>query len=170
MTEPVVALDGRNHLGTDHGNLGTSANAKAPLRAPDGAIIGEVSAGILERRVSDQLLSELPTLLLYFAFALGDRPGRLAHAGAAAEAEHLRTRARRDRRAGPGARGDASRYPRGRDHARPDGRRHAGQRRGPAAARLDAGAVGVQLDDLLAAGPAARPAHRRAAAGTTRSC
>ena len=39
--------------------------------APDGAIIGEVSAGILERRVSDQLISELPTLLLYFACALG---------------------------------------------------------------------------------------------------
>ena len=71
VTEPVVALDGRNHLGTDHGNLGVSANARTPLRAPGGAIIGEVSAGILERHVSDQLLSELPTLLLYFASALG---------------------------------------------------------------------------------------------------
>src|SRR5205807_6408550 len=59
------------HLGTDHGNLGVSANAKTPLRAPDGAIIGEVSAGILESAVSDQFLQALPTLLLYFACALG---------------------------------------------------------------------------------------------------
>jgi two-component system CitB family sensor kinase len=71
ITEPVVALDGRNHLAVDHGNLGLSANAKAPLRAPGGNVIGEVSAGILERRVSDQLLHELPSLLLYFALALG---------------------------------------------------------------------------------------------------
>jgi two-component system CitB family sensor kinase len=33
--------------------------------------VGEVSAGILERRVSDQLLGELPQALLYFALALG---------------------------------------------------------------------------------------------------
>ncbi len=71
VTEPVVALDGRNHLDVDNGSLGISANAKTPLRAVDGAIVGEVSAGILERRVSDQLLQELPSLLLYFACALG---------------------------------------------------------------------------------------------------
>ncbi len=70
VTEPVVALDGRNHLGVDHGNLGVSANAKAPLRAPDGQIIGEVSAGIPEARVSDQLVQDLPRLLLYFVCAL----------------------------------------------------------------------------------------------------
>ena len=71
VTEPLIALDGRNHLGIDHGNLGISANARVPLRAPDDAIIGEVSAGILERQISTQLLHELPTLLLYFACALG---------------------------------------------------------------------------------------------------
>jgi len=71
VTEPVVALDGRNHLGIDHGNLGVSANAKTPLRAPGGRIIGEVSAGILVRAISAQLLQELPSLLLYFACALG---------------------------------------------------------------------------------------------------
>jgi two-component system CitB family sensor kinase len=74
ITEPVIALDGRDHTGVDHGNLGTSANAKVPIRAPGSAsgepVIGEVSAGILEGQVSDQLLHELPTLLLYFAFAL----------------------------------------------------------------------------------------------------
>lgn len=71
VTEPVIALDGRDHLGIDHGNLGISANAKAPLRTPAGAIVGEVSAGILERQITDQLLHELPALLLYFAGALG---------------------------------------------------------------------------------------------------
>ncbi|HLI61701.1 MAG TPA: sensor histidine kinase [Solirubrobacteraceae bacterium] len=70
VSEPVVALDGRDHLGVDHGNLGVSANAKVPLRAPDGAIIGEVSAGILEAQVSDQLIGELPQLLLYFLCSL----------------------------------------------------------------------------------------------------
>jgi two-component system CitB family sensor kinase len=71
VTEPVVALDGRDHLGVDHGNLGTSANAKVPLRAPDGRVVGEVSAGILERQIFDQLRHELPVLLLFFAVALG---------------------------------------------------------------------------------------------------
>jgi two-component system CitB family sensor kinase len=70
ISEPVVALDGRDHVGTDHGNLGVSANARTPIYAPSGSIIGEVSAGILERRIADQLLGDVPTLLLYFAIAL----------------------------------------------------------------------------------------------------
>ncbi len=71
ISEPVVALDGRNHLGVDYGTLGPSASARSPLRAPDGTVIGEVSTGIQERRVSDQLIHELPGALLYFAIALG---------------------------------------------------------------------------------------------------
>ena len=70
VSEPVIALDGRDHIGVDHGNLGISANAKVPIRAPSGPVVGEVSAGILERQVSNQLLHELPSLLLYFACAL----------------------------------------------------------------------------------------------------
>jgi two-component system CitB family sensor kinase len=70
VTEPVVALDGRDHVGVDHGNLGVSANARVPLRAPDGRVIGEVSAGIPEAQVSSQLVQELPQLLLYFLSAL----------------------------------------------------------------------------------------------------
>ena len=70
----MIALDGRDHTGVDPGSLGNSANAKVPIRAPgsdsSGPVIGEVSAGILEGQVSDQLLRELPTLLLYFACAL----------------------------------------------------------------------------------------------------
>jgi two-component system CitB family sensor kinase len=71
VSEAVVALDGRNHLDVDHGNLGISARARVPVRGGGGTPIGEVSAGILERQVSDQLLGELPSLALYFACALG---------------------------------------------------------------------------------------------------
>jgi two-component system, CitB family, sensor kinase len=69
VTEPVIALDGRDHVGVDHGSLGFSANAKVPLRAPDGKIVGEVSAGIVDHAVFG-LLRELPWLLLFFAAAL----------------------------------------------------------------------------------------------------
>ena len=70
VAEPLVALDGHDHVGINHGNLGVSANAKVPLYGPDGRIIGEVSAGILERRVSADLSSSLPTLVLYSVVAL----------------------------------------------------------------------------------------------------
>ncbi len=70
IEEPLVALDGRDHLGVDPGNLGPSANARVPLYSPDGRLIGEVSAGILESRVSAALGSSLPTLVLYSAVAL----------------------------------------------------------------------------------------------------
>jgi two-component system, CitB family, sensor kinase len=70
ITEPVVALDGHTHVGIDPGGLGDSANGKAPLRAPDGKIIGEVSVGFLESAVTDQLWAEIPTLFLYTGAAL----------------------------------------------------------------------------------------------------
>jgi two-component system CitB family sensor kinase len=70
IEEPVVALDGRTHVGLDRGSLGPSANGKAPLRAPDGSIIGEVSVGFLETDVSRQLWDEIPVLLLYTGAAL----------------------------------------------------------------------------------------------------
>jgi two-component system CitB family sensor kinase len=78
VNERVIALDGRDHVGTDHGNLGVSANARVPIWRPSAVVgggargvVGEVSAGILERQVSDQLLSDLPVLVLYFLYALG---------------------------------------------------------------------------------------------------
>lgn len=71
VAEPLVALDGQGHVGVDNGHLGRSANGKAPLRAPDGEIIGEVSAGILERHVSDAVTRSLPTLVGYSLLALG---------------------------------------------------------------------------------------------------
>jgi two-component system, CitB family, sensor kinase len=70
VSEPLVALDGHSHVGTDHGSLGDSANGKAPLRAPDGRVIGEVSAGFLESTVSNQLWAQIPTLLLATCAAL----------------------------------------------------------------------------------------------------
>ncbi|MDQ1486392.1 MAG: two-component system, CitB family, sensor kinase [Actinomycetota bacterium] len=71
IEEPVVALDGRTHVGIDHGSLGRSANGKAPIRTSSGTVIGEVSVGILEREVSSQLRRELPAIALYSALALG---------------------------------------------------------------------------------------------------
>jgi two-component system, CitB family, sensor kinase len=71
IEEPVIALDGRPHVGIDPGSLGRSANGKAPLRAPGGRLIGEVSVGFLERDVSRQLWDEIPVLLLYTGLALG---------------------------------------------------------------------------------------------------
>jgi len=71
VAEPLVALDGHGHVGIDNGHLGRSANGKAPLRAPDGTIIGEVSAGILEQHVNDAVTRSLPTLVGYSLLALG---------------------------------------------------------------------------------------------------
>lgn len=48
LEEPVAVLDGQNHVGSDQGSLGASVNAKAPIRAADGSVIGQVSVGILE--------------------------------------------------------------------------------------------------------------------------
>jgi two-component system, CitB family, sensor kinase len=70
IEEPVIALDGRSHVGIDPGSLGPSANGKAPLRTSDGRIVGEVSVGFLERDVSRQLWDELPLVLLYTGLAL----------------------------------------------------------------------------------------------------
>ena len=70
IEEPVVALDGVGHVGIDPGSLGRSANGRAPLRDASGALIGEVSVGILERQVSGQLRHEALAIALYSALAL----------------------------------------------------------------------------------------------------
>ncbi len=71
LEEPVIVLDGHDHVGIDHGSLGRSANGKAPVRGADGSIIGEVSVGILEKEVSSQLRHEIPAIALYAGFAFG---------------------------------------------------------------------------------------------------
>ena len=77
ITEEIATLDGRTHTTIDPGDLGRSANGKAPLYGPDspagvrGPMVGEVSVGMLESTVSDALWLELPTYALWFATALG---------------------------------------------------------------------------------------------------
>jgi two-component system CitB family sensor kinase len=70
VAEPVVALDGKDHVGIDHGNLGVSANAKAPVFGPGGRPIGEVSVGVLLSRVSAQAWAQVGSLAAYAVVAL----------------------------------------------------------------------------------------------------
>ncbi|WP_157597463.1 ATP-binding protein [Streptacidiphilus rugosus] len=71
IEEPVVALDGQNHLVIDNGATGRSANARTPLKDDAGRIIGEVSVGINERQVTRELFGELSVFALYIGAALG---------------------------------------------------------------------------------------------------
>jgi two-component system, CitB family, sensor kinase len=71
VSEPLVVLDGRGHVGLDPtGSLGPSANGKAPIFGPGGKVIGEVSAGLLENRVSSEAAGQLPSLAAYALVAL----------------------------------------------------------------------------------------------------
>ncbi|MBR7832107.1 sensor histidine kinase [Actinospica durhamensis] len=70
VEEPIVTKDGLPRTGIDDGVVGRSASGKAPLYAPDGTMVGEVSVGILESRVSTALWSVLPVYALWFAVAL----------------------------------------------------------------------------------------------------
>ena len=70
VTEPIVTLDGHSHVGIDIGVTGRSANGKAPLYAPDGVMVGEVSVGILESSANSALWSVLPVYAIWFAVAL----------------------------------------------------------------------------------------------------
>ena len=70
VSEPIVTKDGQTHTGIDDGVVGRSASGKAPLYAPDGTMVGEVSVGILESRVSTALWSLLPEYAVWFSTAL----------------------------------------------------------------------------------------------------
>jgi two-component system CitB family sensor kinase len=70
VSEPIVVRDGHTHTGIDNGSTGRSANGKAPLRAFDGRIVGEVSAGIRESSVSSALWGEVPSYAVWFGIAL----------------------------------------------------------------------------------------------------
>ncbi len=70
LEEPVAVLDGRSHVGIDHGSLGRSANGKAPVLSADGRVIGQVSVGILETQVAQQVNDEIAAIALYSALAL----------------------------------------------------------------------------------------------------
>ncbi len=86
VSEPIVTRDGKVHLGVDPGSLGRSANARAPLYGPDGAMVGEISVGIRESSVSSALWHQLPSYGIWFAIALGI--GGLASWGLARRLKH----------------------------------------------------------------------------------
>jgi two-component system CitB family sensor kinase len=69
-TDPTPALSGQTVTAIETGTLGRSARGKVPLRAADGRIVGEVSAGIAEERIASRLLALLPWILVYTAAAL----------------------------------------------------------------------------------------------------
>ncbi|WP_285115554.1 sensor histidine kinase [Leifsonia sp. fls2-241-R2A-40a] len=70
VSEPIVARDGKVHLGTDSGATGVNANARVPMFGTGDRVIGEVSVGIRESSVSGELLNELPSYALWFALVL----------------------------------------------------------------------------------------------------
>jgi two-component system, CitB family, sensor kinase len=70
LEEPVAVVDGHDHVGIDHGSLGQSANGKAPILDASGAVIGQVSVGILETRVTAQLDHEVGAIVAYSAAVL----------------------------------------------------------------------------------------------------
>jgi two-component system CitB family sensor kinase len=72
VSEPLVASDGKVHLGIDSGSTGVNANARVPLYSPADALVGEVSVGILESSVSSQLVNELPSYSVWVAVVLAN--------------------------------------------------------------------------------------------------
>lgn len=70
VSEPIVALDGKAHLGVDAGATGVNASARVPLYSEAGTLIGEVSVGIRESSVSSELLAQLPTYAIWVAAVL----------------------------------------------------------------------------------------------------
>lgn len=70
LEEPVAALDGQSHVGTNHGSLGDSANAKAPILDASGRVVGQVSVGILEATVSTQFARDAGVVGGYSALIL----------------------------------------------------------------------------------------------------
>jgi two-component system CitB family sensor kinase len=71
VTEPIATTDGQIHYTVDPGSTGRSANGKAPLYGPAGAMVGEVSVGLQESSVAAAWRSELPLMGLWFGIALG---------------------------------------------------------------------------------------------------
>lgn len=70
VSEPIVALDGKVHLGVNVGATGVNASARVPLYSAGGVLIGEVSVGIRESSVSSELLAQLPSYGIWVAAVL----------------------------------------------------------------------------------------------------
>lgn len=69
-TDAADALAGREVVTTERGTLGRSVRAKVAVRDAAGEVVGVVSVGSLEERVSEQWREALPRLLLYLLLAL----------------------------------------------------------------------------------------------------
>ena len=63
-TPPGAVLLGREYVGVQTGTLGKSVRGKVPLRDARGRIVGLVSVGLLENKVTAQLRADLPVLLI----------------------------------------------------------------------------------------------------------
>ncbi|MDP9027186.1 MAG: sensor histidine kinase [Actinomycetota bacterium] len=70
VSEPIMARDGKTHLGVDSGATGVTANARVPLYGAAGSLVGEVSVGIQESSVSSELLTQLPSYGIWAAAVL----------------------------------------------------------------------------------------------------
>jgi two-component system CitB family sensor kinase len=70
-TDPSVPLAGKTFVGVQTGSLGKSVRAKVPLYGADGKVIGLVSVGLLEEKVTAKLISDLPVILIPPALGLG---------------------------------------------------------------------------------------------------
>ncbi|MGH3634100.1 MAG: PAS domain-containing protein, partial [Mycobacterium sp.] len=68
---PGPVLAGGTYVGVQRGSLGRSMRAKVPIRDSAGHVIGLVSVGILEQRVSTELSSRLLSTLVPSLLALG---------------------------------------------------------------------------------------------------
>ena len=63
--EPVTAvLAGQTQVAVQTGSLGRSMRAKVPLRDARGRIVGLVSVGVLETTLGDEIVDELPSIMV----------------------------------------------------------------------------------------------------------
>jgi two-component system CitB family sensor kinase len=69
-TDPSEVLSGREYVGVQTGSLGKSVRGKVPVRDDDGRVIGLVSVGLLENRISAQLRNDLPVIFIPPAIGL----------------------------------------------------------------------------------------------------
>jgi two-component system CitB family sensor kinase len=70
-TSPQEALSGHDVVTVESGTLGRSARGKVPLRAPDGAVVGEVSVGIDIAAIDHKTRALALTLALIALVPLG---------------------------------------------------------------------------------------------------
>jgi len=68
-TDPSVALAGGEFVGTETGTLGSSLRAKVPVRDATKRVVGVVSVGVLESRLSADLADVIPSLVAWLTAA-----------------------------------------------------------------------------------------------------